>query len=84
MSLFKKYRAFIESIKPYGLYTEISKKHLKIMKDGKMVTSVSLTPRETEVAIDHTLRHLIKDGHLPKINRSHYEHGLKQLARSKQ
>ena len=26
-----------------------------------MVTSVSLTPRETEVAIDHTLRHLIKE-----------------------
>ena len=83
MSLFKKYRAFIESIKPYGLYTEVSKKHLKIMKDGRMVTSVSLTPRETEVAIDHTLRHLIKDGHLPKINRSRYEYELRHLARSK-
>ena len=81
--MIKKYRPFIKSIEPYGLYTEISKKHLKIMKDGKMVTSVSLTPRETEVAIDHTLRHLIKDGHLPKINRSRYEHELKQIARSK-
>lgn len=78
MSLYKKYRPFIESIKPYGLYTEISKKHLKIMKDGKMVTSVSLTPRETEVAIDHTLRHLMKDGYLPKVNRCHYISELKR------
>lgn len=78
--MIKKYRPLIKSIEPYGLYPEISKKHLKIMKGGKMVTSVSLTPRETEVAIDHTLRHLVKDGCLPKINRKNYVHELKTRA----
>lgn len=69
MSSFKKYQPFIKAIKDYGLYTEISKKHLKIMKDGNWV------------ALDHTLRHLIADGHLPKINRRNYEHELKKAAK---
>lgn len=81
MSSFKKYRPFIKAIKDYGLYTEISKKHLKIMKDGNMVSSMSLTPGDPWVALDHTLRHLIADGHLPKINRRNYEHELKKAAK---
>lgn len=79
MSSFKKYRPFIKAIKDYGLYTEISKKNLKIMKDGKMVSSMSLTPGDTWVALDHTLRHLITDGYLPKINRRNYKHELKRV-----
>lgn len=47
------------------------------MKDGRMVSSMSLTPGDKKIAIDHTLRHLILDGHLPKINRNNYEHELK-------
>lgn len=78
MSSFKKYRPFIKAIKDYGLYTEISKKHLKIMKDGHMVSSMSLTPGDPWVALDHTLRHLIADGYLPQINRRNYEHELKK------
>lgn len=76
--MYKPYRSFIKVISNYGLYTEISKKHLKIMKDGHMVTSMSLTPGDKRVAIDHTLRHLITDGYLPKINRNNYEHELKR------
>ena len=79
--MIKKYRPFIEAIKPFGLYPEVSKGHIKIMKDGKMITSVSSTPRETEVAVDHTLRHLMKDGYLPKVNRKNYAHELKRLGR---
>lgn len=75
-----KYRSFIKAISNYGLYTEMSKKHLKIMKDGKMVSSISTTPGDTWVAIDHTLRHLIQDGYLPKINRRNYEYELKRAA----
>jgi hypothetical protein len=55
----------------------MSKKHLKIMKDGKMVSSISTTPGDKHVAIDHTLRHLMMDGHLPKVNRNNYIHELK-------
>lgn len=77
MSLLSRYRPFIESIKPYSLYVEISRKHLKIMKDGQMITSMSSTPGDTKVAVDHTLRHLINDGHLPKINRNNYVHELR-------
>lgn len=78
MSGQRKYKEFIETIKPYGLYTEISNKHLKIMKDGRMVSSMSLTPGDTWVAIDQTLRYLISGGHLPKINRTRYVHELKE------
>ncbi len=78
MSNFKPYRTFIKVISNYGLYTEMSKKHLKIMKDGKMVSSISTTPGDKHVAIDHTLRHLIADGYLPKVNRKNYEHELKK------
>lgn len=79
MSLYKKYRPFIEAIKPYGLYTEISKKHMKILKEGRMVSSMSLTPGDTRIAIDNTLRFLIRNGHLPKIDRSHYAGELKRV-----
>lgn len=78
MSVYKPYRNFIKAISDFGLYTEISKKHLKIMKNGKMVSSMSLTPGDKRVAIDHTLRHLIADGFLPKVNRNNYEHELKR------
>lgn len=50
------------------------------MKDGHMVSTMSTTPGDKRVAIDHTLRHLIADGYLPKINRKNYEHELKQAA----
>lgn len=76
--MIKKYRQFIKAISDYGLYAEISKKHLKIMKEGKMVSSMSLTPGDTWVALDQTLRYLIADGHLPRINRRNYEHELKR------
>ncbi len=78
MTVYKPYRSFIKAISDFGLYTEISKKHLKIMKDGKMVSSMSLTPGDKKIAIDHTLRHLIIDGYLPKVNRNNYEHELKK------
>lgn len=78
MSSSRKYKDFIEAIKPYGLYTETSKKHLKIMKYGRLVSSMSLTPGDTWVAIDQTLRYLIHNGYLPKINRTRYAHELKQ------
>lgn len=78
MSIYKPYRSFINAISDYGLYTEMSKKHLKIMKEGNMVASMSVTPGDKHIAVDHTLRHLIKDGHLPKINRQNYVHELKK------
>lgn len=78
MNLFKKYRPFIKSIKPYGLYVEVSRKHLKVRKEGSLVASMSLTPGDPKVAVDHTLRHLISAGHLPKVNRSHYVYELKR------
>ena len=78
MGLYKKYKPFIKAINNYGLYTELSRKHLKIMKDGNMVSSMSTTPGDIHVAIDHTLRHLIMDGYLPKINRKNYVHELKK------
>lgn len=78
MSTYKKYRSFIKAISDYGLYCEVSRKHMKIMKDGNMVSSMSLTPGDTKIAVDHTLRHLILDGHLPKINRNNYVHELKR------
>lgn len=77
-NIYKPYRSFINAISNYGLYAEMSKKHLKIMKDGKMITSMSITPGDKHIAIDHTLRHLINDGHLPKINRQNYVHELKR------
>lgn len=76
--MYKPYRSFINAIKDYDLYMETSKKHLKIMKEGKVVASMSLTPGDTHVAIDHTLRYLIRDGYLPKINRQNYVHELKE------
>ena len=78
MGLYKKYRPFIKAISDYGLYTELSKKHLKIMKEGSVVSSMSLTPGDPHVAVDHTLRHLITDGHLPKVNRKNYVYELKK------
>lgn len=79
--MYKPYRNFIKAISDYGLYTEISRKHLKIMKDGRMVSSMSLTPGDKKIAVDHTLRHLIADGHLPKVNRNNYQHELKVAKR---
>jgi hypothetical protein len=81
MSIYKPYRSFIKAISDYGLYTEISRKHLKIMKEGRMVSSMSLTPGDKRIAIDHTLRHLIQGGHLPNVNRRNYEHELKMAKR---
>lgn len=78
MSVYKPYRQFIRAISNYGLYCEVSRKHLKILKDGKMITSMSLTPSDKNIAIDNTLRHLISDGYLPKINRNNYKHELKK------
>lgn len=78
MSLYKKYRPFIKAISDYGLYTELSRKHLKIMKEGRVVSSMSLTPGDAHIAVDHTLRHLIIDGYLPKVNRKNYIHELKR------
>lgn len=77
-NIYKPYRSFINAISDYGLYTEMSKKHLKIMKEGKVLTSMSITPGDKHVAIDHTLRYLIRDGYLPKINRQNYVHELKR------
>lgn len=79
--MYKPYRSFIKAISDYGLYCEVSRKHLKIMKKGKMVSSMSLTPGDKKVAIDHTLRHLIQDGHLPKVNRNNFEHELKAASK---
>lgn len=79
--MYKKYRTFINAIKDYDLYLEASKKHIKIMKAGKVVSSMSLTPGDKHIAIDHTLQHLIKDGHLPKVNRQNYVHELKRAAK---
>lgn len=81
MSTYKPYRAFIKAISNYGLYCEVSRKHLKILKDGHMVSSMSLTPGDKKIAIDHTLRHLILDGHLPKVNRNNYVHELKRASK---
>ncbi len=78
MSFVKRYRPFIDAIKPYGLYTEISKKHLKAKKGDVVVASMSVTPGDVRVAVDHTLRFLIKNEHLPKVNRRHYVHELKK------
>ncbi len=78
MGLYKKYRPFIKAISDYELYTELSRKHLKIMKNGRVVSSMSLTPGDVHVAVDHTLRHLIADGHLPKVNRSNYVYELRK------
>lgn len=78
MSIHKPYRSFIKAISDYDLYTEISKKHLKIMKDGKVVASMSLTPGDDYIAVDHTLRFLIRDGHLPKVNRNNYVSELRK------
>ena len=76
--MYKPYRSFIKVINNYGLYTEISRKHLKIMKDGYLISSMSLTPGDKKVAIDHTLRYLIADGHIPKVNRRNYIYELKK------
>lgn len=81
MSAAKSYRVFIKAISDFGLYTEMSKKHMKIMKDGKMVSSISTTPGDKHVAIDHTLRHLMIDGYLPKVNRKNYVSELKKAAK---
>lgn len=81
MSVYKKYRPFIRAISDYGLYAEMSRKHLKIMKDGRMVSSMSITPGDARVAVDHTLRHLIADGYLPKVNRNNYVHELKRASK---
>ena len=78
MSVYKPYRSFIKAISDYGLYVEISRKHMKIMKEGSVVSSMSLTPGDTHVAIDHTLRYLINNGHLPKVNRNNYASELKR------
>ncbi len=78
MSSYKPYRSFIKAISDYGLYCEVSRKHMKILKEGNVVSSMSLTPGDKKVAIDHTLRHLITNGHLPKINRNSYVHELKR------
>lgn len=81
MSIYKPYRNFIKAISDYGLYCEISRKHMKILKDGRLVSSMSLTPGDKSVAIDHTLRHLIANGHLPQVNRRNYEYELKRAKR---
>lgn len=78
MSIYKPYQKFIKSISDYGLYTEIANKHMKILKEGTVVSSMSLTPGDTHVAIDHTLRYLIRNGHLPKVNRGNYVSELKR------
>lgn len=75
--MYKPYRSFLKAIEQHGLYYEIASKNLKIMKDGHMLTTIALTPGDKKVAIDNTLRYLINDGHLPKINRNNYEHELK-------
>lgn len=80
MSTYKPYRSFIKAISDYGLYCEVSRKHMKILKDGSLVSSMSLTPGDKKIAIDHTLRHLINDGHLPKVNRNNY---VSELRRAK-
>jgi hypothetical protein len=79
--MYKPYRCFIKAISDYGLYTEISRKHLKILKEGRVVSSMSLTPGDKKIAVDHTLRHLIAAGHLPKVNRNNYQSELKRAAR---
>lgn len=84
MSGRQKYKDFLGSIKPFGLYAEVSSKHLKIMKNGRLISSMSLTPSEKWVAIDQTLRYLIKGGHLPKVNRTRYVSELKRLKNSSQ
>lgn len=78
MSIYKPYRSFIKAISDYGLYCEVSRKHMKILKDGHVVSSMSLTPGDKHIAVDHTLRHLINDGHLPKVNRNNYVSELKR------
>lgn len=79
--MYKPYRSFIRAISDYGLYTEISSKHMKILKEGRVVSSMSLTPGDKKVAIDNTLRFLIRNGHLPKVNRSNYKYELKKAAK---
>lgn len=81
MGLYKKYRPFIKAISNYDLYTKMSHKHLKIMKKGRVVSSMSLTPGDPHVAVDQTLRYLIAGGHLPRVDRSNYAHELKRLSK---
>ena len=79
MSTIKPYRAFIKALSDFGIYPELSNKHMKLIKNGRVVASMSCTPGDKWVAIDHTLRHLMQQGDLPNVNRKNYVHELKQL-----
>jgi len=43
---------------------------------------MSLTPGDKKIAVDHTLRHLIAAGHLPKVNRNNYQSELKRAVKN--
>jgi hypothetical protein len=53
---------------------------MKILKEGRVVSSMSLTPGDKHIAIDHTLRYLMTNGHIPRVNRNNYQSELKRAA----